>query len=207
MQADQLLVAQSGLAVVLVATFAVSWLLLRRVRALHGRIAPLGALAPPATQAVDLDRPAWPTLAGTPHAIAGRGGPRAMLLLFIDGQCPVSRKLVPLARDVCRDEALDLLFCGDGDEVAQRAVLASWRIASDEFVNDPALGRQLGVDRLPFAVLVEPDGTIAARGLVNSREHLESLCAVRESGHASIQSYLRAHPRALDAARGQRAGH
>lgn len=207
MPADQLFVAQAGLAAVMVATFALSWRLLLRVRALHGRIAPLGALSPPATQPARLDRRSWPTLAGTSRTIAGRDGDRALLMLFVDGQCPVSRKLVPLARDVCRDERLDLLFCGDGDAAAQRAMLASWRIDAAEFVNDPGLGRQLGVNRLPFAVLAEPDGGIVARGLVNSREHLESLCAVRETGHASIQSYLHAHPGALDATRGQRAAH
>jgi hypothetical protein len=38
---------------------------------------------------------------------------------------------------------------------------------------------------------------IAAKGLVNSREHLESLIIAKESGFATLQSYLVAQPEAV----------
>jgi hypothetical protein len=48
------------------------------------------------------------------------------------------------------------------------------------------------VDKLPHAVLIDEHGTLVGRGLVNSREHLESLLVARETGFASVQSYLKA---------------
>jgi methylamine dehydrogenase accessory protein MauD len=49
------------------------------------------------------------------------------------------------------------------------------------------------VGKLPFAVLLDHDGIIRAKGLVNSREHLESLFEAKERGVASIQDYMSGH--------------
>jgi methylamine dehydrogenase accessory protein MauD len=47
-----------------------------------------------------------------------------------------------------------------------------------------------GVAKLPYAVLIDEDGIVAAQGLVNTREHLESLFEAQRRGVASIQEYL-----------------
>jgi len=46
------------------------------------------------------------------------------------------------------------------------------------------------VAQLPFAALIDENGILCARGLVNTREHIESLFEAREQGVASIQEYL-----------------
>jgi len=46
------------------------------------------------------------------------------------------------------------------------------------------------VGKLPYAVLIGPDGVLRSKGLVNSREHLESLVESMDSGFESIQDYL-----------------
>jgi methylamine dehydrogenase accessory protein MauD len=46
------------------------------------------------------------------------------------------------------------------------------------------------VNRLPYAVLLDGAGVLRAKGLVNSREHLESLFEARERGVASLQDWL-----------------
>ena len=43
---------------------------------------------------------------------------------------------------------------------------------------------------LPYAVLLDREGVVRAKGLVNSREHLESLLAAQEAGVASLQEFL-----------------
>ena len=53
-----------------------------------------------------------------------------------------------------------------------------------------ALGRSLGVSKLPYAVLLDEQGKIASLGLINSREHLESLFEAKERNVASIQDFL-----------------
>jgi methylamine dehydrogenase accessory protein MauD len=47
-----------------------------------------------------------------------------------------------------------------------------------------------GIGKLPYAVLVDHEGVLRAKGLVNSREHLESLLAAQEAGVASLQEFL-----------------
>jgi hypothetical protein len=53
-----------------------------------------------------------------------------------------------------------------------------------------ALGRAFGVAKLPYAVLLDEEGRVASLGLINSREHLESLFEAKERGVASIQEFL-----------------
>ena len=58
------------------------------------------------------------------------------------------------------------------------------------FVNSSIIGRTFHVDRLPHAVLIGDSGTVLSKGLVNSREHLESLISAHEMGVVSVQDYL-----------------
>ena len=46
------------------------------------------------------------------------------------------------------------------------------------------------VSKLPFAILVGADGTLQSKGLVNTREHLESLIEAMDSGVATLQDYV-----------------
>jgi methylamine dehydrogenase accessory protein MauD len=46
------------------------------------------------------------------------------------------------------------------------------------------------VGRLPYAVLIGEDGKVRGKGLVNSREQIESLFEAKELGVASVQQYL-----------------
>ena len=46
------------------------------------------------------------------------------------------------------------------------------------------------VAKLPYAVLIDESGALRSKGLVNSREHLESLVLAMQSGYDSIQDYM-----------------
>ena len=46
------------------------------------------------------------------------------------------------------------------------------------------------VAKLPYAVLIDEAGRVRAKGLVNSREQLDSLLTAREIGVASVQDFL-----------------
>lgn len=198
MDMKALILAQGTLWIIMVLTAAVALLLLKQVKALYRKIAPLGALAPVNPTASRLDAHPQTTLDGQDVIIGGqRSNGRKLLLLFISGTCPISQKMVSITRDFCVREKLDLLFVGDDTPQAQEEAVSTLDITRREMVNSATIGRLLGVDRVPFAVLLAPDGTMEARGLVNNREHLESLLSVMETGHSSIQSFLEAHPHAL----------
>jgi methylamine dehydrogenase accessory protein MauD len=56
------------------------------------------------------------------------------------------------------------------------------------------LSRELGlayqVGKLPYAVLIDADGVLRAKGLINTREHVESLFEAMARGVGSVQEYL-----------------
>ncbi len=165
----------------------------RQVGVLHMRVAPAGALTPRHGPAVGSKAPRLlvPTLDGARMEIGGalRTGQRR-LLFFVSSQCPICKKLIPYARSFAKAEGLELVFAGDDGDAVQRKLVETYGLGGYAFVNDAELGRAFAVDKLPHAVLLGDDGTILGRGLVNSREHLESLVIADETGMPSVQDYL-----------------
>jgi methylamine dehydrogenase accessory protein MauD len=115
----------------------------------------------------------------------------AQLLLFVSPDCPVCKNIIPVAKAFARHERLNVLFVGDGDVAAQRAMIERFELNPMAFVNSSEVGMRFGVGKLPYAVLIDDAGVVAASGLVNSREHLESLVVAKQMGVPSVQAYLR----------------
>jgi methylamine dehydrogenase accessory protein MauD len=131
------------------------------------------------------------TLAGGTAEIGGPlpSGP-LRLLFFVSPTCPICKSLLPTVKAFSQSERLDLLLIGDGDEQQQRQMAERHGIDPGRFANAPEVGRAFQVAKLPYAVLISPAGVIVAQGLVNSREHLESLVTAYELGLRSVQEYL-----------------
>jgi methylamine dehydrogenase accessory protein MauD len=169
--------------------------LARQVGVLHERIAPMGALANDRGPEVGDTAPRFTltSFSGAPVSLAAkldRG--RAQMLLFVSPGCPICKKLLPVAKSFARSERLDVVYIGDGDQGEQRAMVAQHDLDASHYVSAAEVGLSFKVGKLPYAILLDHEGTIVAKGLVNSREHLESLIVAKETGFASIQSYLRA---------------
>ncbi len=182
--------------VVICLTLAV-WALARQVGVLHERVAPAGALLGSSGPGVGEPSPRIEVhaLAGNAITVGGRlATGKALLMLFVSQTCPICKKLIPIAQDFAKSERLDVLFVGDADLSEQRKLVGQFGISESRFVNGPEIGMTYRVDKLPYAVLLDDSGLIAAKGLVNSREHFESLIIAKEMGFASIQKYLKAQP-------------
>ncbi len=168
--------------------------LARQVGILHERIAPAGALT--LHQKVNVGDTAPPmtvtTLEGQTLEIAGKREGRSQLLFFASPDCPVCKSLLPVVRSAARAEAgwLDIIFAGDGSADRYRKLVKDHGLSGMPVVLSETLGRAFGVSKLPYAVLLDEEGRIASLGLVNSREHLESLFEAKEHGVASIQEFL-----------------
>jgi methylamine dehydrogenase accessory protein MauD len=136
------------------------------------------------------------------HALAGNaitvGGTlpagKALLMLFVSHTCPICKKLIPVAQNFTKTERLEVIYVGDGELSEQNKLVVQFDLDARRFVNGPDIGLAFRVDKLPYAVLLDNAGLIAAKGLVNSREHLESLIIAKESGFATLQSYLMSQP-------------
>ena len=117
---------------------------------------------------------------------------RSQLLFFASPDCPMCKSLLPIVRSAARAEAgwLDIVVAGDGGKPGYLGMVRDHGLESLPVVLSEALGRAFGVPKLPYAVLLDEEGRVASLGLVNSREHLESLFEAKERGVASIQDYL-----------------
>jgi methylamine dehydrogenase accessory protein MauD len=188
-----LLVSQVMLWVAVIALAVAVLALARQVGVLHERIAPVGALAlgrgPQTGEAAP--QLTVRTLAGTSVEIGGAApGGALRLLFFVSPTCPICKSLLPTVKAFAASEQLDLLLVGDGELDQQRQMAQRHELPPERCANAPEAGRAFQVAKLPYAVLVNELGVIAAQGLVNSREHLESLVTAHELGLRSVQEYL-----------------
>ena len=181
--------------IVVLALLAVVFALTRQLGVLHERIAPVGALMlnrglavgepAPALDVVDLD--------GTSIRLgAARADGKSTLLLFVSPTCPVCKTLLPIVKSSGKQERdwLDIILASDGNPDEHRDFVRAQGLANVPYILSAPLGMTYQVSRLPFAALVDEAGILRARGLVNSREHLESLFEAKRLGVASLQDYF-----------------
>ncbi len=191
-----LLIAHGALWLLMICLVVLLVVLSRQIGALHQRVAPAGALAVNAI--VEVGQPAPRVQVTTLKGRAVEAGPgrdgNSQLLLFVAPDCPISRSLVPVLGTLSASEPwLNILLVSDGeDRAVHETFAASKGLAALDYVLSEALGRAYGVSKLPYAVLIDESGRIAAFGIVNSREHLESLFEAKETGVASIQAFMAA---------------
>lgn len=168
--------------------------LTRQVGILYERVAPMGALMLDHGPKVGEAAPvlALESIGGGRVAIGLPQGNRSQLLFFLSPTCPVCKKLLPILKSIQGGESawLDLVLASDGDLPAHAAFVEKARLAMFPYVLSTELGMAFRVGRLPYAVLIGEDGRVRAKGLVNSREQLESLFAAKELGVASVQEYM-----------------
>jgi methylamine dehydrogenase accessory protein MauD len=190
-----LLVSNLVLWVAVVALACVVAALVRQVGVLYERVAPAGALVLPQSLAVGAPAPAIAVedLRGVVRTI---GGPhpagRSTLVFFLTPTCPVCKQLLPVLRSIVRLEGgwLDVVLASDGPRAEHEAYVARERLGDFPYVLSAPLGVAYRVGKLPYAVLIDGGGVVRGAGLVNSREHLESLFEAKERGVESIQDYL-----------------
>ncbi len=192
---DALIASNIALWIVVVVLAGIVLALLRQIGVLHERVAPAGALMGAEGPRVGEAAPVVPVETWSGRSIS-LGGPNAegasTLLFFLSPTCPVCKELLPAVDSMRRDEgnALRVILASDGPRAEHESFVFEHRLDPDRYVLSGPLGIAYQVARLPYAILVDPIGVVRARGLVNSREHLESLLEAGERGVASIQDYL-----------------
>jgi len=170
--------------------------LARQIGILYERVAPAGALMSGAGLKTGEEIPVLDleTLDGHAIRIGGKqGNGKSTLLFFLSPNCPVCKTLIPIMAAMRKSEAnwLEIIFASDGDEQKHREWLRKGNLESWPYILSERLGRTMQVAKLPFAALIDENGILCARGLVNTREHIESLFEARERGVASIQEYMK----------------
>lgn len=168
------------------------WALSRQVGVLFERVAPMGALVTDAGPAVGAASPTF-SLTGLQSEAVVIGGVqvRPTLLFFLAPTCPVCKKLIPVLKALARDEGgLRIVLASDGERADHLRFIREQGLESLPYVLSTDLGMAYRVSRLPYAVLLDAQGTVAAKGLVNSREQFDSLLNAHDLKAPSIQRYL-----------------
>ena len=169
------------------------WALSRQVGVLFERVAPMGALVTDAGPAVGEPSPSF-QLRGIQSEAVAIGGPseRATLVFFLSPTCPVCKKLLPVLKALQRDErrAVAVVLASDGERAEHLRFVTEQGLGHMPYVLSTELGMGYRVSRLPYAVLLDRGGMVAAKGLVNSREQLDSLLNAHDMGAPSIQQYI-----------------
>jgi methylamine dehydrogenase accessory protein MauD len=174
--------------------------LVRQVGVLHERITPVGALMLAKGLKVGELAPEVPVtdLEGRPLTLGGaRTGAKSVLVMFVSPTCPVCKVLLPVLKSSRKTEQswLDIVLASDGDLAEQQAFVRAQSLEEFRYVVSTPLGVSFQINRLPYAVLMDQDGVLKARGIINSREHLESLFEAKRLGVASLQDYLEGRAR------------
>ncbi|WP_077035534.1 methylamine dehydrogenase accessory protein MauD [Pelomonas sp. KK5] len=176
----------------LVAVIALS----RQIGILYERIAPMGALMMDSGPKVGDVAPVFELsdLSGAATVkIGGASNAKATLLFFLSPTCPVCKKLLPILKSVREAEGQRVVLASDGDALEHQQFRQRAKLQDFPYVLSPELGMRYQVSKLPYAVLMDGQGRIRAKGLVNSREQLESLFTAMDLGVASVQDYLEVH--------------
>ena len=188
-----LIASQIALWIGLLVLGVVCMALARQIGVLHQRIAPAGALSlrQPLKVGDAAPKMALTALDGSTVQIGGRAG-RGQLLLFLSPDCKICEALLPALRSAQGAERqwLDIVLASDGESYAHAEFVREKRLSKFPYVVSERLGRSYGVAKLPYAVLIDEAGNLSSSGLVNTREHLESLFVAKETGVNNIQQFL-----------------
>ena len=195
---DLLIISNILLWLTVVAMACVIYALVRQIGILYERIAPAGALAMNRKLEPGMSAPpvTVTSIQGLPVSVGGeRPDGRSQLLFFLSPDCPVCKNLLPALKSAARSEAdwLDVILASDGNDLNHQRFVTESGLERFPYVISELLGISYGIAKLPYAVLIDESGRIAALGIINSREHLDSLFEAKERKVASIQEYVQRH--------------
>ncbi len=170
--------------------------LVRQIGVLHERITPAGALVAEDQPSVGDPAPRFylPDWHGNLIDIGGENtAGRNTLLVFVSPGCPICKTILPIVRSIAHAEAkqLQVVLASDGTREEHTDFVEGNRLGAIPYVLSTELGLAYQVPKLPYGVLIDGAGILRAKGLVNTREHLESLFEAMERGVGSVQEYLR----------------
>jgi methylamine dehydrogenase accessory protein MauD len=174
--------------------------LARQIGVLHERIKPVGALSLAKVVKAGDAAPTFnlPSLTGGAVILGGnslRG--QSSLLFFLSPSCPVCKVLLPVLKAIQAQERdwLRLVLASDGVENEHLAFIGEHGLETFPYLLSMELGVAYRIGKLPYAVLISADGKVAAHGLVNNREQLESLFEAQALGVSSVQEYQKTSAR------------
>lgn len=167
--------------------------LMRQVGLLHERSSPMGAMITDHGPDIGDNAPEFdiPDYFGRNVRIGGASTEgRPTLIMFTAPTCPVCDKLFPIIKSIAKAEKIGVVMISDGAPEEHARFLKNHELGQIRYVVSAEIGMAFQVGKIPYGVLLDADGVIKAKGLTNTREHLESLLEADKSGFASLQQFM-----------------
>ena len=195
MSSQAITVSMISLWIVVLLMAFVIWALARQLGVLHERLGPVGALSLQSGLKIGEASPVVTVdlLSGSSLTIgAASSVGRSTLLFFFSPNCPVCKALMSILRYSAKSESdwLDIVLAGDGDPAEHKEVVRQQQMQDFPLTISAPLGIAFRVAKLPYAALIDAHGRLLSAGLVNSREHIESLYEAKELGVNDLQAYI-----------------
>jgi len=176
--------------VLLLGLAVVVYALARQIGVLHERIRPVGALSLGKVIKPGETAPAFtlPSLNGGAVTLGGASAAnQATLLFFLSPTCPVCKTLLPVLKSAQATERrwLRIVLASDGDADEHETFIERHGLREFPYLLSTEVGMAYQIGKLPYGVLIDEHGRVASHGLVNSREHLDSLFEAKVLGLAS----------------------
>ncbi len=169
--------------------------LARQIGVLHERIKPVGALSFAKVIKAGDTAPQFvlPSLNGGSITL-GAQAQKSTLLFFLSPTCPVCKTLLPLLKSVQQSEQswLQLVLASDGTETEHQVFIQQQKLDGLPYLLSRDVGIAYQIGKLPYAVLISREGRVTSHGLINNREHLESLFEASALGFATAQDLQQA---------------
>src|SRR5262245_41719838 len=134
---------------------------------------------------------------------------RGVFLLDVSPHCAVCRALLPSRKRFLKEIAADadgIWVMTLGQPETQLAYARENALMQHPVVAESQLPPTWRLGGAPFGVWVDSTGIVRAKGMVDRREHLESLRNAAAVGHPSVQSYMSAVAEREEQQREQLAG-
>jgi methylamine dehydrogenase accessory protein MauD len=194
---EALLVSSILIWIALLGLLVVVLALARQIGVLHERIKPVGALSMGKVIKAGEAAPQFtlPSLNGGAVTLGGHAPlSQSTLLFFLSPTCPVCKTLLPILKSVQRHEKgrLRVVLASDGVEAEHLEFIKQHALDNFLYLNSREVGMAYQIAKLPYGVLISDDGSVVAHGLINNREHLDSLIEAKMRGFSSEREYRQA---------------
>ena len=181
--------------IAIAALFLVVLALVRQIGLIHERISPVGALSIE-KQKLETGKAApsftLPSINGGNVSLGGDfEKDKHTLMFFLSDTCPVCKTLLPVLKDVAREESdwMELILASDGNREDHLTFIERDQLQQFPYLLSTELGMAYEIGKLPYGVLLDNNGNLVSHGLINSREHLESLLEAKRLGVPTVQTY------------------
>lgn len=167
---------------------------IRQIGLLHERSAPLGAMMIDHGPDIGERSPVFnvKTFDGQSLVVGRAITPeRPSLLMFTGPSCPICAKLLPIIRSVAGAERADVILISDGTAAEHREFLSNHPLQDEHYVVSAEIGMRYQISKVPYGVLLDKEGVILAKGLCNTREHVESLFETVRIGQPTLQKFIK----------------